>query len=436
MADILSNSDIPCSVSINDSQSQINIPGELNIPQNLLDNNISSSVLIQDSNINTNLNGITNIPGIIKDISGSVALLYDGTSMNFIFGSFNFSGKVLQNNLNGNFMIINQIYNREIEGSISVKSAKFRTDMYSNILVLPISYLDINSTITVSNDGLSDLFCRVVMNSISQNTDLNGNLNLLPFSTTNINGSVNINPIITRREMTSYLNVVGGVNSDLDSYVGVVNEYIDLDQDIPSSIIVGSLLSQDILNATLNVMKANFASNDLLSTITVSNGLYPLRVGIVVDPLWNYSSPVYRACLITFLDRIYSKGSLTIISGGNPNSDYDMVHFSKVFGVKKVVLCPIIYDPSMANGSNKSIEDYLTNLTKFDIGENPVVDKVIIFRDSPMEGWSVTNPIVDYCKTARIPCVCINSDGRPTYMKTVTDTDEFNVLLYDGSGSY
>jgi hypothetical protein len=133
------------------------------------------------------------------------------------------------------------------------------------------------------------------------------------------------------------------------------------------------------------------------------------RIGIVVDPRWNYDAYVFKSSILTLFDKYYDKTVLDIVYGGNPRSDWDIEHLGYVFH-NKLTKVPIVFDPIHPDHTKRTIEHYIYHLSDTPI-DVPIA-KVFLFTDRP--DYIASNPlslITQFCKDNDIDFAIITSGG-------------------------
>lgn len=301
---------------------------------------------------------------------------------------------------------------------IKVEKKQYIYSIYSRIKVVPKVDIDIPVIIQVQNNQLFEIYGNVDLYNETIITDLSASLELPPYAYDTIDGTTNIDPVYTRRDIPVYMYAVTPINTDIECTFKAITVYTPSSKEFNARINVGNSINQDILFVTMNVLAALKHNNEFKCTIHVHNWRLPARIAIAVDPLWKYEPFVIRASLVTFLDRIYTKNDLSIIYGGNPRSDWDIEHFSSIFGVdsRKMIKSPLVYDSRNPKIMRESVERFIRNMFSFNEKDtHRVIDRVFLFVNKPLDHThSIMSPIIDICKRYDISCVCIDSGGNFT----------------------
>jgi hypothetical protein len=323
----------------------------------------------------------------------------------------------------------------EFPCQLRVNKKYFIYSIYSKMNVVGGCTVDIPSSITVFNDQIYDIDGSCIVDTEkSESIILEGTLELPPYKTSDIDGTVSIDRVDTRKEFPVYMRVVVPIITDIPSTMTVQTVYHKAYMDILSSMNVGYYSRLDI-PSTMTVLAATRYYTEFNCSIHVHNDLMPSRIGIFVDPLWQYEPFVVKASLVTFLDRVYTKNTLKIIYGGNPRANWDIHHFADVFSVRpdRQVEVPIDFDPRNPIYNRNTMWRFINVLCSFDNTEtHRTVDRVFIFSNQPytLRGTMIT-PLVDICQRYRIPCVCITSKGE--FVEQVTGSAKIMTNTVDSN---
>ena len=265
----------------------------------------------------------------------------------------------------------------------------------------------INSTITVINDAISDIDCNTNIEYDKIQNDIDFTLNLVPIIREDIENSLTINPINTRREIECIVNNIGNIISEFKSTINVEEPIIEpseLNKDLQCNLITGFNDISDI-ESTMEVVVPTYLDFDIDFTLKV---LPKARIGILVDPLWNYDPFVLKSSLLTLFDKYFEKMSLTIFYGGNKRSDWDIEHLGYIYKYN-LIKFPLLLNKMKLKESMESLDHFMYHLFE------EKVDKIFIFVDNHMLiKSSIFRPLVDICMANKIPLTLISSSGEYT----------------------
>ena len=262
--------------------------------------------------------------------------------------------------------------------------------------------------IDVVNECIWEFDGNVSLPKIEENDDIDSTVTLLPESYEDIDCHVKLNKLATYRQIDATGYLIGRVINDFDiditteEYEDPVYEY---SKDIMDCVVHfggKSLFDFDIFIKTESIPLFDFKED-------VINGMVHLRdykrIGIVVDPRWNYDAYVFKSSLLTLFDKYYDKTVLDIVYGGHPRSDWDIEHLGYVFH-NKLTKVPIVFDPIHPDHTKRTIEHYIYHLSTMP------VSKVFLFTDRP--DYIASNPlslITQFCKDNDIDFAIITSGG-------------------------
>lgn len=353
-----------------------------------------------------------------KDINTSVNVMANPIKKNLIFGNLKYEKGLYNYDLNSELELAEFIKSIYIQSQIKVIKKRYYYSIFSRIKVVNRSDTEIPCSITVFNDQLHDIFGDVDILPISGLYDImtDCNLYMQDYITKDIEGSFILDHTWTRKDIPIYMYVVHGLDTEIECQLDVFNPSYKYTYDIPCTINASmNTIIYDISSSIITI-PVKWMYKDIVCKFYTSNRLAPAKIGIVIDPLWKYEPFVIQAVLVTFLERITTKNELAIVYGGNPRSDWDIEHYSKIFGIdrKHMLKSPIIYDNRNPSKTKDSIDCYINNLISFDPdNEYRKVDRVFIFTNSlnNPQGSRLMNPIVKVCKENMIPCLSINSQG-------------------------
>lgn len=327
----------------------------------------------------------------------------------------------------------------EIPCQIKVKSRKFIYSLYTHMRVVPGVNKDIPCTLTVFNDQIWDIAGNLDIGLERVDHDLfpQVDLELMPYEVHDIDATVNIERVDTRKEVVLSMFVVDPINTDIECTMEVFTPYTYLLEDIPCSLNVGNQEFVDILDMMINVEGALTINNEITCRLEVLNELMPARVGIFVDPLWEYDPYVLKSSIATFLDRISTKNELKVIFGGNPRSNWDIQHFCDIFRVRRENQLEVLMDfcPSLPMANQEAMHRFIQAMctfTKEEYEDHPYIDKVFIFTDMPHTHRStMLVPLLEFCYMYRIPATCITSSGDFIDTTLATQTGYNRVEYFD-----
>lgn len=281
----------------------------------------------------------------------------------------------------------------------------------------------LNSTITVINDTIYDIDCNTNMEYDKSENDIDFTLNLVPIIREDIENSLFIKQFNTRREIDCIVNNIGNTIFEFGSIINVEEPAIEpseLNKEFNCDLITGF---NDIIDieSTMEVVVPVNLDYDIDFTLKV---LPKARIGILVDPLWNYDPFVLKSSLLTLFDKYFEKMSLTIFYGGNKRSDWDIEHLGYIYKYNLVKI-PLLLNKMKLKESIDSLDHFMYHLFE------EKVDKIFIFVDNHMLiKSSIFRPLVDICINNKIPLTLISSSGEYTNFNEY-DYNEENIQNKD-----
>lgn len=358
------------------------------------------------------INGITNR----YDVDGSVYIMPNPINNIILDGEFKFEKQDFAKELSAYFYLDQGLSRHEFNCQIEVPKNRFIYSIYSHMKVVPRVDTDIPCKLTVFNDQIYDIPANCFLGLERQDIDVvNGSCTLPPFDTKTIDCNLNLMKIDTRREFQGYMYVVQPVNTDIACSMNVETVYNHGVYDIPCKLNVGNYVSQDMFNCSINVLNASQSNIEFTCKLNIMNPLMPARIGIFVDPLWEFEPYVLKSALVTFLDRIYTKNELKIIYGGNPRANWDIHHFADVFSIRpeRQIEVPMDFNPRDPIYNRDEMGRFIRTLFTFSADDtHRYVDRVMVFTNTPYTHRTVMmSPLLDMCSKYHIPCVCITSKG-------------------------
>lgn len=257
----------------------------------------------------------------------------------------------------------------------------------------------------VVNNAISDLDCSVKIDKETNESEIDSSVKLVPSINEYILNSVSLKKINTRREIDCSVNSIGSIATDFTSSIIVEPPKIvpiELNEEFKCNMITGYSETYDI-EANMEVVVPTKLNVDLDFTLTV---LPKARIGILVDPLWDYEPFVLKSSLLTLFDKYFQKVSLSIVYGGNKRSDWDIEHLGYVYKYH-LIKVPICLNKLKRQETMESIQHFIHHLFE------DKVDKIFIFmNDFTFARSSVFKPLIDLCiMNKNIPLTLINSAG-------------------------
>lgn len=272
----------------------------------------------------------------------------------------------------------------------------------------------INSRIDVNNDQIYDIYGDTSLDISSYENILEGQAELPPFVYNDIDGTTTLDKTITFHEFGSMIRVVPPYDKDLECSMFVETEFTNLKRDIDSMLRIGNESNSDLLSS-IQVDAAMQAPYEILSSVFVSNELAPSRVGIFVDPLWNYEPFVLKNAISTFLDRIYSKSYITLLYAGSPRANWDIKHFANIYRIPpdRSIEIPFDFIPGNPMMNRDQMIRFIHSLFRFNPNdEYKTVDKIFLFSDNPYtHNASYLAPLLSLAERYDVPITIINSRG-------------------------
>ena len=373
---------------------------------------LSREEIQKEFQIDFKVNGIC----VAAEIDGSVSLLrniYSNSQM--ITGWFDYEGINFDNEiLFGYFHLDNHRLDCLMQIQFNVKSSDFIYSLFIRFKVVNQYDKDLKIRFSVSNTQIYDIWGFVDL-PISRKRLflLDGTCTLPPYITSEIDGNLVLDRTYTRRDMQIYFYASTPVNAELGINFNVCNIFHRYGRCLQINFWVTKAQVCEYLRLYFRTTEADRIDKDLKIKFRVNNILSPARVVIAVDPLWHYEPFVVKSCLVGFFDRICTKNEVTVVYGGNPRSDYDIEHFAYIFGVRKLIKSPLIYDAKDPGLTKHFVRQFIDAMFMFRRHEPHRVDRAILFMDKPLsfQNNMVLAPIIDICRKAKIPCVCIDSGG-------------------------
>ena len=257
----------------------------------------------------------------------------------------------------------------------------------------------------VINNAISDLDCSVKIEKETSESEIDSSVKLVPSINEDISNSVTLKKINTRREIDCTVNSIGSIVIDFKSTIIVEPPKIvpiELNEEFKCNMITGYNETHDI-EANMEVVIPTNLNVDLDFTLTV---LPKARIGILVDPLWDYEPYVLKSSLLTLFDKYFQKVSLSIVYGGNKRSDWDIEHLGYVYKYH-LIKVPICLSKLKRQETIESIQHFIHHLFE------DKIDKIFIFmNDFTFARSSVFKPLIDLCIINKnVPLTLINSAG-------------------------
>lgn len=257
----------------------------------------------------------------------------------------------------------------------------------------------------VINNAISDLDCNVKIEKETNESEIYSSVKLVPSINEDISNSVTLKKINTRREIDCVVNSIGSIAADFESSIIVEPPKIvpiELNEEIKCNMVTGYIETHDI-EANMDVIIPTNLNIDLGFTLTV---LPKARIGILVDPLWDYEPYVLKSSLLTLFDKYFQKVSLSIVYGGNKRSDWDIEHLGYVYKYT-LIKVPVCLNKLKQQETMESLQHFIHHLFE------DKVDKIFIFmNDFTFARSSVFKPLIDLCIVNKnILLTLINSAG-------------------------
>ena len=257
----------------------------------------------------------------------------------------------------------------------------------------------------VINNAISDLDCITKIEKEINESDIDSSVKLVPSINKDILNSVSLKKINTKREIDCSVNSIGSIATEFISSIIVEPPKIvpiELNEEFSCNMITGYSETYDI-ESTMEVVIPTQLNIDLDFTLTV---LPKARIGILVDPLWDYEPFVLKSSLLTLFDKYFQKVSLSIVYGGNKRSDWDIEHLGYVYKYH-LIKVPIYINKLKKQETMESIQHFIHHLFE------DKVDKIFIFmNDFTFARSSVFKPLIDLCiMNKNVPLTLINSAG-------------------------
>lgn len=259
--------------------------------------------------------------------------------------------------------------------------------------------------IKVINNAISDLDCTTRIEKESKESEIDSSVKLVPSINEYILNSVSLKKINTRKEIDCSVNSIGSIATEFISSIIVESSKIipiELNEEFSCNMITGYSETYDI-EVNMEVVVPTKLNIDLDFTITI---LPKARIGILVDPLWDYEPFVLKSSLLTLFDKYFQKVSLSIVYGGNKRSDWDIEHLGYVYKYH-LFKVPVCLNKLKAQETRESIQHFIHHLFE------DKVDKIFIFmNDFTFARSSVFKPLIDLCvMNKNVPLTLINSAG-------------------------
>ena len=283
---------------------------------------------------------------------------------------------------------------------------------YRGIYTIPCEIKVVNgkeycfdACIKVINNAISDLDCTTKIEKETKESEIDSTVKLIPTINEFISNSVSLKKINTRREIDCSVNSIGSIATDFTSSIIVEPPKIvpkELNEEFKCNMITGYSETYYI-EANMEVVVPTKLNIDLDFTLTV---LPKARIGILVDPLWDYEPFVLKSSLLTLFDKYFQKVSLSIVYGGNKRSDWDIEHLGYVYKYH-LIKVPVCLNKLKRQETMESIQHFIHHLFE------DKVDKIFIFmNDFTFARSSVFKPLIDLCiMNKNIPLTLINSAG-------------------------
>lgn len=300
--------------------------------------------------------------------------------------------------------------------SFKVKSAKYIYSLFIRFRVVSPKSKEMNIRFSVSNTQIYDIWGYLDVPLAKQTTNLlEGSCYLPPYKTAEIDGSLYVDGTYTRRDMQIYFYASTPVNEEMGINFKVCNIFnrYGVCMQLNFEVIRPRIITD--FNLFFRTKEADRIDKYLKIRFRVDNILSPLRIAIVGDPLWRYQPFLVKSCVVGLFDRITTKNEVTVVYGGNPRFDYDIEHFAKIFGIRKLINSPLLYDAKNPGITKHFTKQFIDAMFMFNDRKHEPhrVDKVFIFMNRPLQYQNNISiaPIIKICKECNIPCVCIDSGG-------------------------
>lgn len=283
-----------------------------------------------------------------------------------------------------------------------------------------------NACMKVINNAISDLDCSTKIEKKTNESDIDFSVKLVPSINEDILNSVSLKKINTRREIDCSVNSIGSIATEFISSIIVEPPKIvpkELNEEFKCNMITGYSETYDI-EANMEVVVPTKLNVDLDFTLTV---LPKARIGILVDPLWDYEPFVLKSSLLTLFDKYFQKVSLSIVYGGNKRSDWDIEHLGYIYKYH-LIKVPVCLNKLKRQETMESIQHFIHHLFE------DKVDKIFIFmNDFTFARSSVFKPLIDLCiMNKNIPLTLINSAGEylnfNDYYQEISNRSDANSL--------
>ena len=402
------------------------ISGYVSLPQRYLQNEVYMAFTIP-TKIKEDIDGKTNLlaeklSNPYDGISGHVFIKYDTIGKNIdssitikkqnsstdIDGKVTFEKQpIISDPLDVNVTLMNYYHSVDLNCVFKVPSFRGFFTIPMELTVVPHMCYEIPSKIRVVNQGYRNIDCKVrlLKNDYTSDSSIDGHVSTKPCSFKFLNGRVNLFKVITRRDMTGSLNLIGRRINDINSSITVsppVQQPVSYNKDI-NCIVQYGYNDKNELPGFITVNPQISFEQDLLNlSITLRE---KARIGILVDPRWHYDVFTFKSSLLTLFDKYFQKLDLDIVYGGDPRSDWDIEHLGYVYKyhLEKV---PVINNLWKPKESKDSIYHYMIHLFA-----NPV-NKVFLFMDKPtMIRGTYLSILADFCYRHDIPMTIITSGG-------------------------
>lgn len=363
-----------------------------------------------------------------NDISGSGRLMYEWYKKFVMVGKVTLPKIEESMDIDASVSILPEDYEQDLI-DIAVRVPRYDVSVYIDTRVIVPKFrvqytipIDIEVVsgyctclpvdIDVVNECIWEFDGNVSLPKIDTEDDIDSTVTLLPEAYEDIDCHAKLNILATYREFDCSGFLIGRVIDEFGIEI-TTEEYedpiYDFSEDIMDCVVHfggKSLFDFDITVKTEAIPLFDF-KEDLIE------GMVHLRdykrIGIVVDPRWNYDAYVFKSSLLTLFDKYYDKTVLDIVYGGNPRSDWDIEHLGYVFH-NKLTKVPIIFDPIHPDHTKRTIEHYIYHLSDTPI--DVPITKVFLFTDRP--DYIASNPlslITQFCKDNYIDFAIITSSG-------------------------
>lgn len=363
------------------------------------------------------------------DISGSGLLTYELYKKDNALTGFVTLPKIEEvHDIDGTVSILKEDYEEELF-DIAVRVPRYDVSVYIDtriivpkfrvqysipidIQVVPWVCACFDVDIDVVNECIWEFDGNVSLPKIDIDDSIDSTVTLLPEAYEDINCTVKLNNLATYKQFDCSGFLIGRVIEEFD--IDITTEpyeapVYDFSEDIMDCVV--HFGGKSIFDFDVSVKAEAIPLFDFKEDLI--EGMVHLRdykrIGIVVDPRWNYDAYVFKSSLLTLFDKYYDKTVLDIVYGGNPRSDWDIEHLGYVFH-NKLTKVPIIFDPIHQDHTKRTIEHYIYHLSDTPI-DVPIA-KVFLFTDRP--DYIASNPlslITQFCKDNDIDFAIITSGG-------------------------